>query len=343
MGGEFGTSLAEAQKAELEAMISFHHLEAAKIAEIAAATKEKEGKETELAELGRKVAEAKEDLEATKETLSEDEKFLVDLEKMCTTAAEEYAGRVKIRSEEIRALHETIAILTDDDARDLFGKTLSFLQLAGSTQKTVNAANAAQRQRMDKALMHIFKVAGKNKDYVLAALAIRTRLDKFTKVREIMDKMVAELKTQMKDEIAKKEKCVTDLDTTDDQIKEATWEKEDLEEKKLAYENAIEVLKTDIEALKADISDMQISLKKAGEDRKAENLLFQTSVTDSRATIQILNKALARLQQFYNKKALVQTGAMVEPPPPKPKEYQKSAGGGGVMQVLAMVISEAEQ
>merc|ERR1719443_2085499 len=244
MGGEFGTSLAEAQKAELEAMISFHHLEAAKIAEIAAATKEKEGKETELAELGRKVAEAKEDLEATKETLSEDEKFLVDLEKMCTTAAEEYAGRVKIRSEEIRALHETIAILTDDDARDLFGKTLSFLQLAGSTQKTVNAANAAQRQRMDKALMHIFKVAGKNKDYVLAALAIRTRLDKFTKVREIMDKMVA-------------------------------------------YENAIKVLESDIEALKSDIADMEISLKRAGEDRKAENMLFQSSVADSRATTNI--------------------------------------------------------
>merc|ERR1719421_2739802 len=192
---------------------------------------------------------------------------------------------------------------------------------------------------MERALTHISKAAGKNKDWALAALAVRARLDGFAKVREMMDKMVAELKAQMKAEVEKKEKCVADLDTTDDQIKEATWEREDLEEKKLAYENEIEVLTADIEALKEDIADMEISLKKAGEDRKAENMLFQSSVSDSRATINILNKALARLQQFYNKKAAL---AQVAPPPPKPKEYQKSGGAGGVMQLLSMVIEEAE-
>merc|ERR1719387_2327664 len=340
MGDEFATSLAEAQKAELEAMITFHKLQAAKIAEIAAATKEKDEKETELAELGQKVADAKKDLEETKETLAEDQKFLVDLEKNCKQVDEEYAGRVKIRTEEIRALHETIAILTEDDARDLFGKTLSFLQLAAGTRKSDASVVTALRQRVDRAVAHISRVAGKNKDWALAALAVRAKLDGFAKVREMMDKMVAELKAQMKAEIEKKEKCVTDLDTNEDQIKEATWEKEDLEEKKLAYENAIEVLETDIAALKEDIAEMEISLKKAGEDRKEENLLFQSSVSDSRATINILNKALARLQEFYNKKALAQTG--VAPPPPKPKDYHKSGGAGGVMQLLSMVIEEAE-
>merc|ERR1719421_822523 len=195
---------------------------------------------------------------------------------------------------------------------------------------------------MERALTHISKAAGKNKDWALAALAVRARLDGFAKVREMMDKMVAELKAQMKAEVEKKEKCVADLDTTDDQIKEATWEREDLEEKKLAYENEIEVLTADIEALKEDIADMEVSLKKAGEDRKAENLLFQTSVSDSRATINILNKALARLQEFYNKKALMQLRQGVAPPPPKPKDYHKSGGAGGVMQLLSMVIEEAE-
>merc|ERR550514_1902820 len=124
-------------------------------------------------------------------------------------------------------------------------------------------------------MRYILEAARRNKNWVLASLAVRARLDKFTKVKQVMDDMVVELKAQQKAEYEKREKCKTDLDTTDDQIKAATWEKEDLEEKKLAHENAIEVLKT-------DIADMQISLKKAGEDRKAENLLFQTSVTDSR-------------------------------------------------------------
>lgn len=44
---------------------------------------------------------------------------------------------------------------------------------------------------------------------------------------------------------------------------------------------------------------MQVSLKQAGEDRKAQNQLFQGSVADQRAVTNILNKALDRLKQFY--------------------------------------------
>merc|ERR1719230_2244729 len=100
-------------------------------------------------------------------------KFLVDLEKMCTTVDEQYAGRVKIRTEEIRALHETIAILTEDDARDLFGKTLSFLQLAAGARKSDASVETVLRRRVDRAVAHISKVAGKNKDWALAALTVR--------------------------------------------------------------------------------------------------------------------------------------------------------------------------
>merc|ERR1719460_1094879 len=33
----------------------------------------------------------------------------------------------------------------------------------------------------------------------------------------------------------------------------------------------------------------------------------------------------------------------VEAPPPKPKEYSKSAGAGGVMQLIAMIIEDAQK
>merc|ERR1719261_421346 len=98
---------------------------------------------------------------------------------------------------------------------------------------------------------------------------------------------------------------------------------------------------------------MEVSLKKAGEDRKAENQLFQSSIADQRATIQILNKALARLQEFYQTKggefaqtdarrrAHQEPGAHVAPPPPKPKAFEKNAGAGGVLQLIAMIIDDA--
>jgi len=93
------------------------------------------------------------------------------------------------------------------------------------------------------------------------------------------------------------------------------------------------------------VSDQEVSLKKAGIDRKAENELYQQSVADQRATVTILNMALDRMKKFYTPNALVQIQAHggVASPPPKPKGFEKSAGAGGVLQLLAQIISEAEQ
>merc|ERR1719161_3111500 len=73
MGDNTAKNLASAQKEELEALISFQKLQAAKLAEIAAAT----------------------EAEDTKEALAADQKFLIDMAKMCETVDEEYAARVK--------------------------------------------------------------------------------------------------------------------------------------------------------------------------------------------------------------------------------------------------------
>merc|ERR1719375_963668 len=102
---------------------------------------------------------------------------------------------------------------------------------------------------------------------------------------------------------------------------------------------------------KKEVAEMKVSMKRAGEDRKAENQEFQAQVADQRAVINILNKVLARLKMFYEKKAFAQVsvhnhqepGAAVEAPPPKPKEYSKSAGAGGVMQLISMIIEDAQK
>merc|ERR1719163_48331 len=109
--------------------------------------------------------------------------------------------------------------------------------------------------------------------------------------------MTAELKAQQKAEFEKKESCEKELDSTEDSLKVKSQEKVDLEAVKLNLENTIEKLNTEIETLKGEYKDMQVSLKRAGEDRKAENAIFQQAISDQRATISILNKALARLKQ----------------------------------------------
>jgi len=193
-------------------------------------------------------------------------------------------------------------------------------------------------------MQRILSIAKKNKNWALASLAVTVRLDAFTKVRAAMDKMVAELQEQQKAEYEKAESCKKELDTTEDKIKEATNTKEDLDMKHTELSNELEALAADTAALKKEVGDMEVALKDAGEQRKANNQLFQQSVNDQRATIQVLTMAQKRLQEFYTPGAkLVQIHSHAAPPPkPSAKAYEKSANSGGVMQMLATIISDAE-
>merc|ERR1719161_161729 len=72
------------------------------------------------------------------------------------------------------------------------------------------------------------------------------------------------------------------------------------------------------------------------------------TITDQRGTQAILDKALARLADFYNKKAaLLQEKAEQngEPlaPPPEQATYAKSGGGGKVMAMIEDVVKESKE
>jgi len=341
MGDKTAEELAAAQKADMAALISFQSLRAAKTAEIAAATKQTDMKQTELANLLAKVAESKEDIESTKEALGADEQMLLEATKSCATEDEEYAGRTKVRSEEIAALGETLNILTGDDARDLFSKTISFMQIASDSSTDSNIA-------VTTAMQKIMAVAKKHKNWALATLAVHMKLDAFKKVKEAMDKMTAELKEQQAAEVEKKDFCAKKIDETEDFIKVGTQTAEDLDGKHKDLSSTIEGLKSSISVLQTEVSEAEVALKRAGEDRKAANKIFQSAMSDQRATIQILNMALNRLKEFYAKPALVAVSAHTQqdqdapPPPPKPAGYEKRGGAGGVLQLIATVISDAE-
>merc|ERR1719446_900422 len=71
-----------------------------------------------------KNAEMVNDLEDTKEDLAESKKFLADLDVNCANKKKEWAAYQKMQGEELLALADTIKVLNDDDALELFKKTL---------------------------------------------------------------------------------------------------------------------------------------------------------------------------------------------------------------------------
>merc|ERR1719379_1194052 len=125
--------LAEATAAENTAIKNFEELMTAKEAEVASLSKSIEEKMVRLGDLQVEIVEMKEDLDDTAKSLLEDKKFLADLGKNCALKTKEHDANMKLRSEELVALADTIKILNDDDALELFKKTLpgasAFLQV----------------------------------------------------------------------------------------------------------------------------------------------------------------------------------------------------------------------
>merc|ERR1719246_330659 len=140
------TDLADTTAAEEAAVKDFDGLVAAKEKQINALTQEIEDKTVRAGDGGVKLSEMKEDLEDTEQSLIEDKQFLAELEKSCATKEDEWALRCKTRTEEVLAISETIKILNDDDALELFKKTLpapALLQIQESSKDMANNAVAA--------------------------------------------------------------------------------------------------------------------------------------------------------------------------------------------------------
>jgi len=140
MGDEMAAGLAAATKAEEAAIAIYEKLMAAKKKEIIALTKEIETKLTRIGDLGVEIAQMKNDLGDTEEALIEDKKFLANLDENCEKKKKEWAVIVKTRAEELAALADTIKVLNDDDALELFKKTLpsasSFVQIEATARNT---------------------------------------------------------------------------------------------------------------------------------------------------------------------------------------------------------------
>merc|ERR1719392_295878 len=203
--------------------------------------------------------------------------------------------------------------------------------------------NSERRSQASKVLA---AVAHKLQNPRLSNLAVQVRLDAFTRVKKAIDDMVAQLLKEKEDEIKHKDFCVEEFNSNELQTEKKEREKADLIALIEDLEMTIKQLTEAIDKLKAEIAEMQVQLKRAGEDREKENKEFQMTVADQRATQKLLTAALNILKGFYEKAAaaaLVQKQEPAGPPPPPGfKEYKNNASAGGVMGMIQQIINDAK-
>merc|ERR550537_1459938 len=219
------------------------------------------------------------------------------LKEKCSTTDAEWEERQKTRQLEMEACSKALAVLSSDDAHDLFTKTFN--------PAFVQAESQVRSERRSKAAAVLSSVAKKVDSPRLSAIAARVRLDAFTKVKKAIDDMVAQLLKEKADEIKHKDFCVEEFNTNELQTEKKERAKADLTAKIEDLELTIKQLTDAIDKLKSEIAEMQVQIKRAGEDREKENKEFQMTVADQRATQKLLTAALNILKGFYEKAALV--------------------------------------
>jgi len=330
MKESFENNLAELQKEEAANVKAFQELKAAKEEEINAGQDQIDAKVQENADADEKLAQSKEDLEDTKKTLAEDEAFLAMLKEKCSTTDAEWEERTKTRQLEMEACSKALAVLSSDEAHDLFTKTFNpaFMQVSEHSERQSAAAK------------YLKEVALKVDSPRLAAIAMKVKLDAFVRVKKAIDDMITQLTAEKQDEIKHKDWCVDEFNTNQVQTERKEAEKQDLLALIEDLQLQIKTLTGEIDTLKSEIAELNLNLKRGGEDREKENKEFQLVVADQRAAQKLLTAALDILKGFYEKAAaLVQEG---QAPPPGFNEYKKNENSGGVMGMIQTIINDAK-
>jgi len=308
LGDSMSAALADATATEKAAIKNYDELMAAKTKEVQAATQSIEEKTVRDGELAVSIVNMKNDLGDTEKALLEDKKFLADLEKNCATKESEWDVIVKTRAEELTALAETIKLLNDDDALELFKKTLPS---ASASLVQIKEKDATLRKR---ALELVHKAQGENptkngrQQLDFLALALHGKKFGFEKVIAMVDEMVVALKKEQTDDDNKKEYCEVQLDSLDDKKKSLERSVSDSEAAIEAAESSIKTLADEMKALADGIAALDKSVAEATEQRKEENEDFTTLMAQDTAAKELLGVAKNRLNKFYNP-------ALYKPPP----------------------------
>jgi len=262
---EMEKDLSDATADEDSAIASFTSLVASKKKEIDALTKAIESKTMRIGELGVKIAEMENDLEDTQEGLADDKKFYADLDKNCALKQKEWEEYKKMQGMEMVALADTIKVLNDDDALELFKKTLP---ASASSFVQVQVTSKSMRQQALKVLR-----AGHKKDPRLDLIEVAMHGGKmgFEKIIKMIDDLVVELKAEQGVDDDKKAYCLAELDKAEDKLKGLEADVSDLSKAIADAEESIATLKSEIAALEDSIKALDKSVSEATATRKEEH------------------------------------------------------------------------
>jgi len=292
MDGDYKGAIAE----EESAAKGYKELEAAKKAEISAASSAIEAKTARSGELAVAVVTTADDIKDTTSEMEETQAFVANLAATCATKKKEWAERTKVRAEEVAAISEAIKILNDDDALDLFKKTLSLSQKSMQfLQEGTKSSALAKARTMVSSLTKKYS----QPTLELIQYSLRAKAVDFSKIQAQIDGMIKVLGDEQDDDDTQKAFCDKEISKSEKQQADT---EDAIEVSGAAIDemtSSSETLASEIKTLGEEIKALDKAVAEGTEQRKEEHADFLTFQTESNAAVQLIEKAKNRLFKFY--------------------------------------------
>merc|ERR1719460_2152240 len=355
MKDEMDAGLNGAVSDEEKAAAGYEELAAAKKDEISAAGAAIESKTQRSGTLAVTITTTKGDIKDTTSEMDDTQAFLANLKVECAEKKKEWAVRCQIRAEEVAAISAAIKVLNDDDALDLFKKTLSLTQGPAGSQLGFIQQHEAQHNRAQQALQQLSssKVDQKNLQVQFLENALKAKNVDFSKVIQMVTEMQAVLKEEQASDDAQKSFCDKDISKTDKEQKDT---EEEIASSAALIEECQEAsaqTADEIALLQKEIKELDLAVAEATEQRKEEHGEYIQFMEENNAAVQLLEKAKNKLAKFYrptqykaettpepivlSQLSFVQVSHKEAPPPPPETwgAYKKKEGGSnGAMSLL---------
>merc|ERR1719359_576571 len=201
-----------------------------------------------------------------------------------------------MQATEMVALADTIKVLNDDDALELFKKTLP---AAGSSFMQVQVSSAAMRQRA----LQVLKTGRKADPRLdLIELAMHGGKMGFGKIIKMIDNLVVDLKAEQGVDDDKQSYCLAELDKAEDKKKGLDLDIADLGKAIEDNKESIDTLTSEIAALSDGIKKLDKNVAEATATRKEEHDDYVETLAANSAAKDLLGFAKNRLNKFYNPK-----------------------------------------
>mmetsp|Transcript_126469 Transcript_126469/g.236425 ORF Transcript_126469/g.236425 Transcript_126469/m.236425 type:complete len:760 (+) Transcript_126469:85-2364(+) len=286
---------------------------------------------TSIDGLTAKIARDMSTMKVTQGTMLEDELYLKDLTKQCEVSAAEWDQRSDMCKAELTALTDAIAIIkrkvktTDAYANERAllqqsAKSLSvsskkalahpmvFLQKASESKKSGRSIVMQQSSgalsaeaRKGRALATLQKEGQRLNSLALQSLTAKAAADPFTKVKELIQKLIERLVAEAAGETEKKGFCDTQMAKAKKSRDYRYTDVLDLNAEVAGLESKRDLLKAESASLKEEIATLKADLKKATGIRNAEKTENLKVIATAETGLKALKEAIDILQTFYRK------------------------------------------